>query len=182
MAWPTIECFPSVQSARPVLPTCTLMRGGTGPPPRAVTPAAAPARWMRAGGWVIHPLSCAQWASTTPDATVLPCTACPDGYTTLTVAEGAASLGDCVIQPGWYYDRNKTLAAPCVKGSYSVGATAQAQEVFECTLCAAGYTTTEQESTSMADCNGECPAALGCSFQPLRPPAASDCTASTVTA
>jgi len=84
----------------------------------------------------------------------LPCTACPNGYTTLST--GSDSSDDCVIRPGWYYDAVTSLPAPCDKGSWSSGGTAQQREPSSCTACATGYTTQDQESDQLTDCAGEC--------------------------
>jgi hypothetical protein len=83
-----------------------------------------------------------------------PCTACPNGYTTLGTASNSSN--DCVIHPGWYYDTSKGLPAPCVKGYWSSGGTAVLPEPSSCTACATGYTTHEQESGQSTDCAGEC--------------------------
>jgi len=78
----------------------------------------------------------------------LPCTACPEGWTTLGNASTSAS--DCnVLQPGFYRDANTSQVLPCPHGYFSSGSTTS------CTQCPAGYTTADTESASADDCSGE---------------------------
>eukprot|EP00775_Hariotina_reticulata_P003324 gene3324-3601_t len=85
-----------------------------------------------------------------PGQNRLPCTACPNGYTTL--GTGSNTSTDCVIRPGWYFDTAKNLPAPCDKGSWSSGGTALDREPSTCNACSTGYTTQEQEADQAADC------------------------------
>jgi len=78
----------------------------------------------------------------------LPCTACPEGYSTAGNTSTASSACD-VVQAGFYRDANTSQVLPCAEGYYSSGA------ATSCTQCPAGYTTADTESSSANDCSGE---------------------------
>jgi hypothetical protein len=82
-----------------------------------------------------------------------PCLPCDNGYTTL--GTNSTTANDCVIKAGWFFDADKSLPAPCDKGSYSTGGTALERQPQSCTPCSDGYTTQEQESEDASDCAGE---------------------------
>eukprot|EP00775_Hariotina_reticulata_P004056 gene4056-4303_t len=80
-----------------------------------------------------------------------PCTKCPNGYTTLNGS--AVNITDCVIRPGWFFDTDRSLPAPCERGTYSTGGSATVRQPGNCTVCPTGYSTQVQESDQASDCN-----------------------------
>eukprot|EP00775_Hariotina_reticulata_P003962 gene3962-4215_t len=88
-----------------------------------------------------------------PGLNRLPCTLCPNAYTTL--GEGRTNISECVIQPGWMLDVQRNLPKPCDQGSYSTGGTIE-DPGGNCVSCPTGFTTqgavSARGSTSGVQC------------------------------
>ncbi|KAF8055660.1 Scube1 [Scenedesmus sp. PABB004] len=78
------------------------------------------------------------------------CTPCIAGRTTNST--GATAVTDCVIQAGWMLGAG-AVPVPCDKGSWSAGGVAGQADPTNCTMCATGFTTQEDESTVAGDCS-----------------------------
>jgi hypothetical protein len=78
----------------------------------------------------------------------LACQHCDTGFTTVGTAKTSGDA--CVVQPGWKMGSDG-IPAPCDKGTYSTGGTEAAPNAT-CSNCGDGYSTQEDEATTVDEC------------------------------